>query len=80
MKTLNVVLFLDGRPGHEKQSMGIVRSLKHFVAIDVLEVVVRQQGLFNDILNHLIYFCFLLPIINPRTNSNTVLAICQRLK
>lgn len=57
MKTLNIVLFLDGRPGHEKQSMGIVRSLKHFVTIDVLEVVVRQQGFFNDILNYLKYFC-----------------------
>ncbi len=57
MKTLKIVLFLDGRPGHEKQSVGIVHSLRHFVTIDVLEVVVRQQGLFNDILNHVKYFC-----------------------
>jgi mitochondrial fission protein ELM1 len=57
MKTLQIVLFRDGRPGHEKQSMGIVQSLRHFVEVEVVEVSVKTQGFIFDIFNHVKYFC-----------------------
>lgn len=35
MKPLSVVAFLDGRPGHEKQTKGVLRALSELTAVDI---------------------------------------------
>jgi len=52
MTKLNIVLFKDGRPGHEKQSNGILKALGHYVEIDVQEVSVGQRGFLGDFFDH----------------------------
>lgn len=37
---LRVVALLDGRPGHEKQTRGIIEALKGFVQVETVEIVV----------------------------------------
>lgn len=37
MKTLSIVVFLDGRPGHEKQTMGILQALSAITPLEVID-------------------------------------------
>jgi uncharacterized protein len=41
-KILRVVILLDGRPGHEKQTKGIVRALQKIIELEVQEIVIEQ--------------------------------------
>ncbi|CAG36954.1 mitochondrial fission ELM1 family protein [Desulfotalea psychrophila] len=41
---IRVTIFLDGRPGHEKQTMGIVNALRERVEVDCTAVDVRGRG------------------------------------
>ncbi len=40
---LCVVVFLDGRPGHEKQSKGILQALQAKIEIETREIVVKKM-------------------------------------
>ena len=42
---MQVIAFLDGRPGHEKQTRGILRELEALVNLEVIEIKVRRQTL-----------------------------------
>jgi len=53
---LKVVLYLDGRPGHEKQSRGILLALKKYIDLDIDEVSVEQKSLFRNLVDHIQYF------------------------
>ena len=53
MQALQVTLFSDGRPGHEKQSLGIVKALQAYVDVDLEKVEVPVNTLFDDLVSHL---------------------------
>ncbi|MBT8354313.1 MAG: mitochondrial fission ELM1 family protein [Desulfofustis sp.] len=56
MQALQVTLFSDGRPGHEKQSLGIIKALQAYVNVDVDKVEVPDSTLFDDLVSHLSLF------------------------
>ncbi len=56
MKTLNAVLFRDGRPGHEKQSQGIVQALSHYVDLHIHTVRVEEKRWLRSALDYLSFF------------------------
>jgi len=43
MQKLNIMLFRDGRPGHEKQSLGIIGALRRYTDVAVAEFQVKQE-------------------------------------
>lgn len=53
MQALQVTLFSDGRPGHEKQSLGIIKALQAYVDVDVDKVEVPGTTFFDDLVAHL---------------------------
>ncbi len=56
---MKVSLFSDGRPGHEKQSLGIVQALQRYIDVSLEEVaVVRRRGL-AELAAHLLYLLHL---------------------
>ena len=57
MKPLKVVVFLDGRPGHEKQSLGVVQAIQRRVAVDVREVTVSKQSIPQSLRDYLRLNC-----------------------
>ena len=52
MQALQVTLFSDGRPGHEKQSQGIVNALKAYVDVELNKVVVPDRRFLHDLWSH----------------------------
>ncbi len=42
---MQVIAFLDGRPGHEKQTMGILGELRAMVDLEVIEIRLKRQTL-----------------------------------
>jgi len=48
-KTIHVVCFLDGRPGHEKQTLGIIRALKKKVPVKVTDVRVARNSFWKTL-------------------------------
>ncbi len=62
MTKLHIVLFRDGRPGHEKQSNGILKALRHYVELDVQEISVSQKGFIGGVFDH---FRFILNLPYP---------------
>jgi hypothetical protein len=46
---MNVLAFFDGRPGHEKQTRGILNELNRLVDLKVVEVRVKPKGLPGSI-------------------------------
>ncbi|MGL1932893.1 MAG: mitochondrial fission ELM1 family protein [Desulfotalea sp.] len=46
-KKIKIGLFLDGRPGHEKQSRGIINSLGDIIDAEILEFQVPRLNLVN---------------------------------
>ena len=67
MQALQVTLFSDGRPGHEKQSLGIIKALQVYVDVDVDRVEVPASTLLDDFVSHL----SLLFKIGKRSRSHT---------
>lgn len=59
MQKLKITLFRDGRPGHEKQSRGIIEALRNYVELDVLDVEVERRKPFGHVLDHLRYLLHL---------------------
>ncbi len=44
-----IALFCDGRPGHEKQSRGIVKALQRYISVEVHEIRIRKRTLFQEL-------------------------------
>jgi hypothetical protein len=55
MQPLRVTLFSDGRPGHEKQSLGILEALQKYCAVDLDRVTIVPDSLLHDISGHFGY-------------------------
>jgi len=55
MQTLKIALFRDGRPGHEKQSLGIVAALRRYVEVDLTEFELQRKSVVAQITAHLRY-------------------------
>jgi len=53
MQALKVTLFSDGRPGHEKQSLGIIKALQSYVEVEVDKVEVPAGTFLGDLVSHL---------------------------
>lgn len=58
MNKLQIVLFRDGRPGHEKQSLGILQALEEYLKLDITEIVVKKNGFFSDFIQYFKYFIY----------------------
>jgi uncharacterized protein len=56
---MKIVVFFDGRPGHEKQSRGILAALQKLRTVDVVELPVRSLSLARTILDTARLFVFL---------------------
>jgi len=50
---LRVFAVLDGRPGHEKQTMGIIEELGRYVNVEVTKISVTRSSVLEDIFNTL---------------------------
>ncbi len=61
--SLIIGAFFDGRPGHEKQTQGIIEALKRIVAIDVISIQVLRKGIAGQLADLVKYFIGL-PISN----------------
>ncbi len=52
---LKILAFLDGRPGHEKQTRGVIRALGGLTSVAVTPVPVRPASLWQAVVNWLRY-------------------------
>ncbi|MEJ2057913.1 MAG: hypothetical protein P8X39_08770, partial [Desulfofustis sp.] len=52
---MKVSLFTDGRPGHEKQSRGIVQALQRYIDLSLDEVTVARRRVLVELGSHLRY-------------------------
>ncbi|MBU0464602.1 MAG: mitochondrial fission ELM1 family protein [Proteobacteria bacterium] len=52
MKTYKITAILDGRPGHEKQTQGIINALEKYVPVEITYLKIKIS-LFSDIINWL---------------------------
>mgnify|MGYP000172739660 CR=1 FL=1 len=55
MKPLAVVACLDGRPGHEKQTQGVVAALTRLTAVAATEVKLPDPSITTHLKNWLVY-------------------------
>lgn len=53
---LKVAVFLDGRPGHEKQTLGIIQALSDLTPVETKEVRVQRERGWKRVLHTLRYF------------------------
>lgn len=56
MQKLRTVLFRDGRPGHEKQSLGVAGALRQIVDLDVTEILLGPVSASKRALQWLHYY------------------------
>ncbi len=49
-------VFYDGRPGHEKQTQGILDSLSKRIPIFTTEFIIERKSMINEAVNWLLYF------------------------
>lgn len=54
-KKLKVIVFSDGRPGHEKQSLGIVNALGNKTSIELIRVSVKKNGFLTNFFDTLFF-------------------------
>ncbi len=52
---MKAFLFSDGRPGHEKQSWGIIQALQRYIDVSVQEVLVARRHGLAEFGSHLRY-------------------------
>lgn len=79
MTKLQIVLFRDGRPGHEKQSMGILHALQHYVELDIHEIPVEQKGILNNFYDYFKYIFYLsTPPVNKQVEPDLVIGTGSR--
>lgn len=46
---LKIIAFYDGRPGHEKQTKGILQELQKLIDLELTEVRINRKNLLGDI-------------------------------
>lgn len=63
-KISKIAVFLDGSPGHEKQTLGIVKQLKKKIDFEIIKCQVEKPSLIAQFINWLYYFW------NPTQNIN----------
>lgn len=56
MQTLKLTIFKDGRPGHEKQTQGIVSALKNYVRLETTCFDVAHNNFFLEMRDYLRFF------------------------
>lgn len=54
-RKIKVAVFLDGRPGHEKQTLGVVQRLGEIVDVETVQIAVEHQSKF-DFIKRLLFF------------------------
>lgn len=59
MKKLKLTLFRDGRPGHEKQSLGIIEALRYYVDIEVSDLEIKSPSPTTQVVSLLSYLLHL---------------------
>jgi uncharacterized protein len=63
MRPLTVTAFMDGRPGHEKQTKGILAALAMATPVDVTFRTVKPGAFFRGFMDWIRYFgCCLVPV------------------
>lgn len=55
-RKLKIVVFTDDRPGHEKQSLGIVRALESQTVVETINIHVKKTGAVKNFINILNFF------------------------
>ncbi len=68
MKPLRIIALLDGRPGHEKQTLGIVRALQAMTEVHLTEIQVDRPSLVRSIILTLRFF------LSPAGEKNSLIA------
>ncbi len=53
MQTLKIIIFKDGRPGHEKQTNGLVTALAHYVKTEITAFDVSHNSLWFEAKSYL---------------------------
>ena len=71
--TVTIGAFFDGRPGHEKQTLGILEQLKKKVDIDVVSIQVSKEK-FSKQLNQWLNY-----LLKYSTQPNPALSQCDLL-
>ena len=75
MQSLTITLFRDGRPGHEKQSRGIIQALQSYVDVQLAEVNVPRRPALFELGYHLGYLIRLDRALRPPVDLQTDLII-----
>ncbi len=76
MKPLSIVVFLDGRPGHEKQTSGIVQAISAITPVEQVDTKVVQPSALNIINSWIKYlFSSILPFATDRNEQSVDLVI-----
>ncbi len=52
MKTFKIIAILDGRPGHEKQTHGIIKALEKYVPVEITHLKIKSS-FFSDCISWL---------------------------
>ncbi len=55
-KVTKIGVFFDGRPGHEKQTEGILRCLQKRLPVETVEFIIQRASITKEIGNWLRYF------------------------
>lgn len=71
-ETMHLTVFLDGRPGHEKQSLAIVHELRQLIDLQVHEVVLPQLR-FPDRLGECMQMVLTRQSLSPGLGQSTLL-------
>ena len=53
---IRIAVLLDGKPGHEKQSKGILQAMQSMIEVDVIPIRVKRTGSFSLFMRSLRYF------------------------
>ncbi len=56
MQTLKLIIFKDGRPGHEKQTEGLVAALADYVNLDITAFEVPRKSVFFEVKAYIDFF------------------------
>ena len=67
MPTLNCLMVTDGRPGHQKQSLGIIEALGNYMDLNLQQEVISPGNAFSEALRLLKFF--LTPSSVPDTRT-----------
>jgi mitochondrial fission protein ELM1 len=60
-ETVDVLVVVDGRPGHEKQSFGIIKALENRVKVNTFVVDISTRTLFQQLKSYGAFFFALSP-------------------